>query len=288
MVRGRRCKAAPKARWSLRADDVRCRGQQAPPRMCDSRSAFPAPQRTSIRTLRPTSQPKCPQAPAGTHQQSPAPSDRARRRFDEDTDAAHTLRCCALRRERQRRRAAKQCNELAPLHSITSSARARSVGGTSRPSALAVLRLMTSSYLVGALHRQVGGLLALEDAVDVAGRTPVLVDEIGSIGDQAAGRDVVAVGVDRRQLVPGRQRDDQLAVNDRRCAPRHDQTAIRRAREGRDRRARSRRASRTSIGLTSTPNDGATDWIAPNWPIAGRIAGIPKDRRLASRPARSP
>src|SRR5262249_58897597 len=35
-------------------------------------------------------------------------------------------------------------------HSITSSARARSVGGTSRPSALAVLRLMTSSYLVGA------------------------------------------------------------------------------------------------------------------------------------------
>ena len=35
------------------------------------------------------------------------------------------------------------------LHSITSSARASSVGGTSRPSALAVLRLMASSYLVG-------------------------------------------------------------------------------------------------------------------------------------------
>src|SRR5262249_18156972 len=35
-------------------------------------------------------------------------------------------------------------------HSITSSARARSVGGISRPSTLAVLRLMTSSYLVGA------------------------------------------------------------------------------------------------------------------------------------------
>ena len=34
-------------------------------------------------------------------------------------------------------------------HSITSSARASSVGGTSRPSALAVLRLMTSSNLVG-------------------------------------------------------------------------------------------------------------------------------------------
>src|SRR5262249_62147509 len=44
-------------------------------------------------------------------------------------------------------------NELAPLHSITSSARASSVGGTSRPSALAVLRLITSSNLVGARDR---------------------------------------------------------------------------------------------------------------------------------------
>src|SRR5215471_6716475 len=35
-------------------------------------------------------------------------------------------------------------------HSITSSARASSVGGTSRPRARAVLRLITSSYLVGA------------------------------------------------------------------------------------------------------------------------------------------
>src|SRR5262249_48602566 len=44
--------------------------------------------------------------------------------------------------------------ELAPalpgafIHSITSSARASSVGGTSRPSALAVIRLMTKSNLV--------------------------------------------------------------------------------------------------------------------------------------------
>jgi hypothetical protein len=35
-------------------------------------------------------------------------------------------------------------------YSITSSARASSVGGTSRPSALAVLRLITSSNFVGA------------------------------------------------------------------------------------------------------------------------------------------
>src|SRR5262249_30680682 len=59
------------------------------------------------------------------------------------------LRC---RRERQgrRRSAAEQRDELAPLHSMTSSASASNLSGISRPSALAVLRLMTSSYLVGA------------------------------------------------------------------------------------------------------------------------------------------
>ena len=50
----------------------------------------------------------------------------------------------------EHRYAAEQRDEIAALHSITSSARASSVGDTSRPNALAVLRLMTSSYLVGA------------------------------------------------------------------------------------------------------------------------------------------
>src|SRR5262249_50631139 len=45
------------------------------------------------------------------------------------------------RRDRPRRRAAEQRDELAPLHSITSSARARSVSGTVRPSVLAVFML---------------------------------------------------------------------------------------------------------------------------------------------------
>jgi hypothetical protein len=44
---------------------------------------------------------------------------------------------------------AEERDELTALHSITSSARAISVGGTSRPSALAVLRLMTISNFVG-------------------------------------------------------------------------------------------------------------------------------------------
>src|SRR5262249_32782240 len=69
----------------------------------------------------------------------------------EHADAPHPLALLGLRRERpSRRRAAEKRDELAPLHSITSSARASSVGGTSRPRALAVLRLIAISNLVGA------------------------------------------------------------------------------------------------------------------------------------------
>ena len=46
-------------------------------------------------------------------------------------------------------------------HSITSSARASSVGGTVRPSALAVLRLIDSSYLVGACTGKSAGFSPL-------------------------------------------------------------------------------------------------------------------------------
>src|SRR5262249_52601796 len=66
-----------------------------------------------------------------------------------------------LRRERPRRRAAEQRDELAAFHSITSSARASSVGGISRPNALAVLRLMTNSYLVGSMTGRSAGFAPL-------------------------------------------------------------------------------------------------------------------------------
>src|SRR5262249_28532656 len=65
-------------------------------------------------------------------------------------DPANSVGLLRARRERPcGRRATEQRDELAAgTHSITSSARARSVGGTSRPSDLAVLRLMTSSTFV--------------------------------------------------------------------------------------------------------------------------------------------
>src|SRR5262249_39258484 len=71
---------------------------------------------------------------------------------------------CLLRARRERprhSRAAEKRDELAPLHSITSSARASSVGGTSRPSALAVLRLITSSNLVGCCTGRSAGFAPL-------------------------------------------------------------------------------------------------------------------------------
>mgnify|MGYP003694098021 CR=1 FL=1 len=44
-------------------------------------------------------------------------------------------------------------------YSITSSARASSIGGISRPSVLAVLRLITSSYLVDCITGRSAGLV---------------------------------------------------------------------------------------------------------------------------------
>ena len=84
------------------------------------------------------------------------------------------------------------------------------------------------------LHRQVGRLLALEDAIDVAGRAAELVHEIIPVGDQATAGDEVASVIDRGQLMPGRKRDDQLAMTYRQRARRHYQAAILGACNGRD------------------------------------------------------
>src|SRR5262245_18130986 len=110
------------------------------------------------------------------------------------------------------------------------------------------------------LHRQVGGLLALEDTVDIAGCVPVLVGPIGSIGDQAAGGGKEAFVVDRRQLVARRQHDDQIVMKKRHPTRRQDQTAIWSVPKASTERSISL-TSRMLTGLTSTLSDGATAWI---------------------------
>jgi len=71
--------------------------------------------------------------------------------------------------------AAELRGRAAMPHSITSSARASSEGGTSRPSAFAVLRLITSLNLVGSCNRKLCRLGTLQYAIDLRG-------ELGSGG----------------------------------------------------------------------------------------------------------
>src|SRR5262249_30271632 len=65
------------------------------------------------------------------------------------------------RRARPRHRAAEKRDELAPPHSITSSAMLSSDGGTVRPSIRAVWALMTSSNLVDCSTGRSAGLAPL-------------------------------------------------------------------------------------------------------------------------------
>ena len=65
------------------------------------------------------------------------------------------------------------------VYSITSSARASSVGGTVEAERLGGLEVDHQLVLGRRLHRQVGWLLALEDAIDIACRAPELVDKSG-------------------------------------------------------------------------------------------------------------
>ena len=142
-------------------------------------AALAVAQRVSIRTLRPMVQPNC-AAPAGTPRRGPE-FRIVRGCGQEHADAPHPLGLLRARRERPRsRRAAEQRDELAASHhSITSSARASSDGGTVEAERLGGLEVDDQLVLGRRLHRQVGRLLALEDAVDVAGRLPVLVDKSG-------------------------------------------------------------------------------------------------------------
>src|SRR5262249_24743992 len=78
-----------------------------------------------------------------------------------DTNAPHALTLLPARRERPRSGAANQRDELAPFHSITSSASASSDGGTVRSIVLAVWALMTSSNLLACTTGRSAGFAPL-------------------------------------------------------------------------------------------------------------------------------
>src|SRR5262249_39904417 len=108
----------------------------------------------------------------------------------------------AARRERPRGRAAQERNELAPIHSITSSARPSSGSGTVMPSALAVLRLMISSTLVSCWT---SGLGTRKNPAGIDTDLTVQVDDIASVANQPAGRRERAILIDRGYSVAERK-----------------------------------------------------------------------------------
>src|SRR5262245_35160732 len=133
------------------------------------------------------------------------------RRIIDDANARQPANALLRPRSQRpcRRRAAEQRNDLAPPdHSITSSARARSVGGTSMPSALAVLRLIPSSYLVGACTGRLAGFSPLEDAIDILGRLSKLLKLVGPVKDQSAPGGEEAEWVDGGQPMARSEFDD--------------------------------------------------------------------------------
>ena len=97
--------------------------------------------RVSMWMLRPSNQPSSP-SPSGKPRRGPAPADRSPQKPSAPRFAASTA-AVPVPRETTPPRYSEPRNKLPPSHSITSSARARRVGGIVRPSAFAVFRLIT-------------------------------------------------------------------------------------------------------------------------------------------------
>ena len=175
------------------------RAQSIPPHACRTRSASPFRQRCrSARCGRPSNP-----AAAALARMPPAcrglpdcPLQPAR-----IADASHPLgRLLRARSERPRRcRAAEQRDELAPPHSITSSARASSVGGTSRPSALAVVKINDEIEFGRLLDREVGWLCPAQNLIDIVSGASEQVRVVCSVGHETAGAEIIAERMDGRQ-----------------------------------------------------------------------------------------
>jgi hypothetical protein len=120
-----------------------------------------------------------------------------KRRGAEEPDRWHLARLLRARRERPRDcRTAEQGDELAPFHSITSSARASSSGGIVRPSALAVVRLITRPYLVGACTGRSAGFSPFRMRSTYSADRRNWSTKSGPLLDQATAGDEVSSVVD--------------------------------------------------------------------------------------------
>src|SRR5262249_4255628 len=81
--------------------------------------------------------------------------------------------------------------------------------------------------LVRQLHWQIARLGPLEEAINVGRRLTILVDQIHSVGDKSAAASKETIGVDSRQHMPRRQRDDEVAMENGKGVRHHDQGTVR-------------------------------------------------------------
>jgi hypothetical protein len=90
---------------------------------------------------------------------------------------------------------------------MISSTRAGTVAGTSRPSALAVLRLIINSNLVGRITGR-----SVENAAGVVANQPVSIDVIHSIAHKASDDDIYSERINCGYRITGSQRGNLLAL----------------------------------------------------------------------------
>ena len=114
--------------------------------------------------------------------------------------ADHRHGLLGARRKGHQCHAAKQSDEFATLHSITSSARPLRESGTERPELLGALQIQEKLNLRRELHRKVGRLLALEDAAGIEAGVMVGIGVAAAIAHQPAACDELAILVDRRHF----------------------------------------------------------------------------------------
>ena len=123
----------------------------------------------------------------------------------------------ALLRARRKRpcgsRTAEKRDELASLHSITSSARASRVTGISIPISLAVLRFITSSNLVGCWTGRSDELRTFENAIHIARSALEEIHFIRTVGEKATvGYEITEI-VDCRKTKFCGELDDPFAMD---------------------------------------------------------------------------
>ena len=106
-------------------------------------------------------------------------------------------------------------------YSITSSARAIRVGATATPSALAVLRLITSSNVVGCMTGRSAAFAPFQYFAGVAADLAVCVHKTNAITYQAAAHDIFSKFVHCRNSKARCQRYEQLAMREEKRIRRH-------------------------------------------------------------------